>query len=465
MPETLSLLLKVYVATVVLNIFISFIQSRESNWNTLQKTTLLMWSGALIQFFLQGLFPQLGISTVLAFSTLILQNIAISKFGNLALGTPHNARLLFLVFIASWVLAIPLSQAGFSFTAYSFPVAAAMALPMLLIAFNGIKRSRKEHFSFVQKAYFFSTLFLGVHLLDYPFLRPDPNLALLGFSLMYAFIHILSIIIPMMVNENVFNSYSSRLESEVKAQTEELRNTEKKLYESSRMASLGRMAGGVAHEINSPLSIIKLTAERIIRESKSNQLSADSAIASSDTIIKTVDRISQITTALRKVSRDGELGNNTLVPIQQLLGEVSSLAADRVKLASVKLELPQLSSELNLDCNPVEIAQVLVNLINNSIDAVEDLPQKWIKIDVKTLGSVVEIRVTDSGQIDPSILSKIMDPFFTTKPVGKGTGLGLSVSKGIVEKHCGQFFVDEAARNTSFVIQLPLRQPQGVVRQ
>ena len=128
-----------------------------------------------------------------------------------------------------------------------------------------------------------------------------------------------------------------------------------------------------------------------------------------------------------------------------------------------KIKIKQIKIEHNIDPNlqvlvkPTQLSQVFMNLINNSIDAIENLPDPWIKIESEvTPDQYIMIRFTDSGNgIPHHIVEKIMQPFFTTKEIGKGTGLGLSISKGIIEEHKGQFSYDENALNTTFEIKIP----------
>jgi signal transduction histidine kinase len=109
----------------------------------------------------------------------------------------------------------------------------------------------------------------------------------------------------------------------------------------------------------------------------------------------------------------------------------------------------------------VQIAQVLLNLIRNSCDAIERGAEKWIRIAVTRLPDSIEISVSDSGRgIPENVREKIFQPFFTTKEVGRGTGLGLSVSKGIVEAHGGTITLDTKSTHTRFVVTLPLRGEQ-----
>jgi signal transduction histidine kinase len=112
--------------------------------------------------------------------------------------------------------------------------------------------------------------------------------------------------------------------------------------------------------------------------------------------------------------------------------------------------------------NSIQISQVILNLLNNAFDAIQDATDKWIKIQTYIEHGQVQIRVTDCGHgISNEVAKKIMQPFFTTKPIGKGTGLGLSISKGIVEAHQGKLTIDTESKNTCFVITLPTLLQKG----
>jgi C4-dicarboxylate-specific signal transduction histidine kinase len=102
------------------------------------------------------------------------------------------------------------------------------------------------------------------------------------------------------------------------------------------------------------------------------------------------------------------------------------------------------------------MVQVLLSLISNSFDAVEHLPEKWVHVEVSSLNNVFQISVTDSGAgIPKAVVEKIMQPFFTTKPIGKGSGLGLSVATGIAQDHHGSLKYDNTSKHTRFVLEIP----------
>ncbi|MFZ4403828.1 MAG: sensor histidine kinase, partial [Pseudobdellovibrionaceae bacterium] len=102
-------------------------------------------------------------------------------------------------------------------------------------------------------------------------------------------------------------------------------------------------------------------------------------------------------------------------------------------------------------------SQVLLNLLNNAFDAVENEKERWVHLGFSALNeNEFLLFVTDSGPgIPKEVADKIMQPFFTTKPVGKGTGLGLSISLGVINEHKGQFYINTANKNTQFVLRLP----------
>jgi C4-dicarboxylate-specific signal transduction histidine kinase len=120
------------------------------------------------------------------------------------------------------------------------------------------------------------------------------------------------------------------------------------------------------------------------------------------------------------------------------------------------VEAREIPASWEVECHPSQISQVLLNLLNNAYDAALAQPDRWIELDARDQGSLVEISVTDSGPGIPRELArKIMDPFFTTKPPGKGTGLGLSISSNIMTDHGGSLSLDQNSPHTRFVMSLP----------
>lgn len=231
-----------------------------------------------------------------------------------------------------------------------------------------------------------------------------------------------------------------------------------KILASSKMAALGEMAGGIAHEINTPLAVISMRVEQLQELQREGALELTHVEKALDVISRTSKRIAKIITGLRFFASNGKQGPMQETTLNAIVEDTLSFCRERLKNATIQLDFTPdpAAAPIPVICRPVEVSQVLLNLLNNAHDAIADLPDRWIRVDVRETAEWAEIVVTDSGPgIPPEIREKIMQPFFTTKEIGKGTGLGLSISKGIMDTHHGHLTLDPSASNTCFVMQLP----------
>ncbi len=229
-----------------------------------------------------------------------------------------------------------------------------------------------------------------------------------------------------------------------------------KLIQSSKMSSLGEMAGGIAHEINNPLAIISGKAQQLLRSIEHDKFHKEQFLLDLKKIESTVDRIARIIRGLRSFSRNSDSDPMERVPVSRIVDDSLELCKERFKHGSIELSV-HCMTDAAVDCRPAQISQVILNLLSNAFDAVSVLPMKWVDLHVETIQGQVQIKVTDSGDgISPDVLNKIMQPFYTTKDPGKGTGLGLSISKGIAEEHQGELRYDSDSKNTRFVLVLPV---------
>lgn len=230
----------------------------------------------------------------------------------------------------------------------------------------------------------------------------------------------------------------------------------RKLIENSKMVSLGEMASGIAHEINNPLSVINLNAtlaREVLSEETINKKQLEAFITN---IQVTSNRIEKIVTGLQFFSQSDAQNEFNNESILNIINETTIFCLERFKSLRISFLQNKIDPNLTMECRATQISQVLLNLLNNSADAIADCETRWISIKAKEVGENIEISVSDSGRGVPEDLrDKIMQPFVTNKKVGKGTGLGLSISKGIVENHSGSLSLDLNAENTTFVISLP----------
>ncbi|MBA2404331.1 MAG: hypothetical protein H0V66_06135 [Bdellovibrionales bacterium] len=229
-----------------------------------------------------------------------------------------------------------------------------------------------------------------------------------------------------------------------------------KIAQSSKLSALGEMAGGIAHEINNPLSIIKGYIDLLKRHSSRNSLSEDLMLQYIDKMDLTVGRISRIVSGMRRFSRESSMDEKIPYSLNKIIDETLDICLERITNNGTALNANYFVGEPIVICRPVEISQVILNLINNSFQAISVLPHPWIKIDCIDLTDHYQIKISDSGPgIPQHIRQKLFQPFFTTKDIGVGTGLGLSISRGIIEEHHGQMSYVEEAPNTTFLINLP----------
>jgi PAS domain S-box-containing protein len=230
---------------------------------------------------------------------------------------------------------------------------------------------------------------------------------------------------------------------------------------SSKMSALGEMAGGIAHEINTPLAAIRTLSSQIEEVMTDDPLDKGMVIEMASKIVQTSDRIAKIVRGLRSFSRDGSHDSYSSVNVKQLIEDTLSFCHERFKNGGTDLivDTDTFDSKTCFEGRETEISQVLLNLLNNAHDAISEHKEKWIKVSVTENANDLEIRVTDCGLgITPENQKKIFQPFFTTKEIGKGTGMGLSISSGIIKGHQGELFLDNQAPNTCFVMRLPKKQ-------
>lgn len=232
---------------------------------------------------------------------------------------------------------------------------------------------------------------------------------------------------------------------------------ELKLVQSAKMATLGEMATGVAHELNQPLNVIRMAVNNVQRKSRKNEVSPDYLIGKLEKVEQQVERASAIIDHMRIFGRRADLTPAPLDP-KKMVDSALGLIGEQLRLAGIRVRVEAPETCHVIMGHQVQVEQVLLNLLGNAYDQLRDIEgEKRIDIAVTQDDRDVRIVVEDTGGgIPDDVLSRIFEPFFTTKKVGLGTGLGLSISYGIIIDMGGTIEAANAEHGALFTITLPV---------
>jgi two-component system, NtrC family, sensor kinase len=256
------------------------------------------------------------------------------------------------------------------------------------------------------------------------------------------------------------DAWAQMLEARVDEKTRELKHAHEQVMQSEKMASIGKLAATVAHEINNPLSGI-LTYAKLLRKWLNrdgwNAERRDEVRGSLELIESESRRCGDIVRNLLTFSRSSPM-NLQWVDLNQVIDRCVRLVQHQTDLNNVQLQ-PQLAENLpQVQCDAAQIEQLLLALMMNAIDALPHGGNLWVRSRMVPEVSAVQLEVQDDGVgIAEEILPNLFEPFFTTKEKGHGVGLGLAISKGIAERHRGRIDVEsKPGQGTKFTITLPV---------
>ena len=244
--------------------------------------------------------------------------------------------------------------------------------------------------------------------------------------------------------------------AEIQRREQELRDKQEQLVQAGKLATLGELTTGVAHELNNPLNNIGLFVgnavdlvdlgvadrERIVRELKN--------------AMQQVRKATEIISHLRTFGRVASVSREP-VSIDQVIERALSLMQEQLRGRDIEIDLDLSPAAPVVIGNAIQLEQVFINLLTNARDAMADSPRKMVRISTRVVHDVVDLVFSDTGSgIPEGLEQRIFDPFFTTKEVGQGTGLGLSITYGIIKDHGGTIAVaNRPGGGAVFQIQLP----------
>ena len=262
-------------------------------------------------------------------------------------------------------------------------------------------------------------------------------------------------------NEEIV-AWAKTLEDRVAEKTRELKRAHDHMLQVEKMASVGKLAAVVAHEINNPLSGILTYAKLLEKWLKRHEIEnkEQEAMESLELIARESRRCGDIVKNLLTFSRTAPM-NVESTSLNTVIDRSVRLVQHQLEMAGVQLQLGLAADLPRVQCDPGQIEQVILALVMNAIDAMPHGGNLWLQTRLNSGGDQALIEVRDDGTgIPPEILANIFEPFQTTKETGRGVGLGLAVSRSIVERHGGRICVQsEVGKGTTLVVTLPLEGP------
>jgi C4-dicarboxylate-specific signal transduction histidine kinase len=244
--------------------------------------------------------------------------------------------------------------------------------------------------------------------------------------------------------------------AQIQHREQELRDKQEQLVQAGKLATLGELTTGVAHELNNPLNNIGLLIGNVTDLVRLGSADKERILGDLDSVVQQVRKATEIISHLRTFGRAAPVSHEP-VAINRVIERSLSLMQEQLRLRQVAVHLDLSPDDPIVTGNAIQLEQVFINLLTNARDALADSSVKAIQISSAVRPEGVEIIFSDTGAgIPPGLEQRIFDPFFTTKEVGKGTGLGLSITYGIIEDHGGSIAVVRApGRGATFQIQLP----------
>ena len=243
----------------------------------------------------------------------------------------------------------------------------------------------------------------------------------------------------------------------------ERKKMEAEMVVSQKMAGLGTLAAGIAHELNTPLQIVTAASEILLKKLDEGKLEEDKLRRSLTNIHQSAWRMAETIRSLRTYARSAE---ETFAPhdLNALVKDTLLLIEHQLKTwSNIEVETRLAQDIPPIHCERNKISQALINLLTNARDAMPEGGKIVIETDYDPQQQRFLLRVSDTGQgIPPEAQKRVFDPFYTTKGVGKGTGLGLSIVMGTVQAHGGEIQLESALNaGTKFTIYLPENPPDG----
>lgn len=245
----------------------------------------------------------------------------------------------------------------------------------------------------------------------------------------------------------------------VQRREQELREKQEQLVQAAKLATVGELTTGVAHELNNPLNNIGLFIGNVVDMLQAGTQDTDRMLGELRKSLGEVHKASQIINHLRTFGHVAPASREP-VAVNAIVEQAVSLLQEELRLGDVEVRVDLAPEDPVVRGNAIQLEQVFLNLLSNARDAMRQVERKLICVSTRVEGDTLRIAFEDTGPGIPlEFEHRIFDPFFTTKDVGSGTGLGLSITFGIIRDHLGAIQVDNRpGEGVAFVVELPILQ-------
>lgn len=492
MNQTLNLLTLTLGSIQIIDILIAIGLYLVYKRNTDYLIVTGIWVGMCLFFTGDHLLGDLGTNHIyLSYSFTALSGIGMGLLVSRHYFVKLSLKRFVFIFFICYSVSLLLKGVGVTnFTLLAFIVSIGVTYPVfhsVYFAFKNLKNNPKVKSTAIDYVYLAIILTWGIHFLDYPFLRPLSNLefSIFGFSFALLITYLTSILFPVVINRKIYLNFNEQLEDKLISKTKELQNAQKQMIAKEKLATLGSLSAGIAHEIKNPLNIIKNGSNIInkfcerdlheyqqqIDEDKNQELfikikSDSERIQSVSRLIdKNVQRADNIIRSMLTHSRTGKsvLTKEDLKKIiTDSLGLVISSSKAKYNF-NVQCEF-QLVAENIINVYASDLGRAFINIFDNAFYAMNEKKAEilikdykpLIEISTQELEEYIVIKIKDNGTgIPKDEIGEILNPFFTTKPSGDGTGLGLSMVNDVMKLHKGDIQIDsEVGQYTEFTLKL-----------
>lgn len=453
---TVQILFKIYLATIFSSVVIAAIQL-YSNRDRAQKAVLLYWLTIGGSTFINGLFPEnnfemTAIVSSNAFFSQIILGVFFAEIKQVQISWKPAFAIFLAMLLLSYILSVTVAHPPFFL--FGLPAAAGATFPFLYYAFK-VMKGKKTNLSVMQRLFFAVSLLMSFHYLDWAFVRPYPQLLMLGFIVAFALFNIQAILIPMMANERIWEIRNSRLEVEVLEKVEQYKKSE----DTSRMKD--EFLTTVSHELRTPLNAIvgysELLNSGALDPGKEQKEAFEIIDRCAKLQLKIINQLLEVSTFLAgKSSFEPEIIEPLKIELA-ILEEIRPMA--ELKNINIISDFP--SDIPSIWADPRRLHQISWNLLSNAIKFTPSSGR--VIFSIAREGSNLVFVIEDSGYgIDPNFLPHVFDRFRqedgSMKRRFEGLGLGLSITRDLVTLHGGKIWAESGGKGkgSRFSFSIPI---------